>query len=460
MRRGLVYILLLLTLGACKNDVLNTGASILPEEDAIIVSVDTFSVRSSLDRTDYIYSSPDSMLLGECDSRFGTIHADILTQLACPEGYQYEDGAVLDSVCIYVSYSTWFGDGMSPMSLSVYELDKATFSYTQRYKSSLDVSDYWSGEDSTYVLDHDRIIVAGAATDSAGTGNYYVSFKTNDRFANRFFNIRDFSSQEAYTQLFKGFYITTGFGSSTMLHVNDISLAVFYHYTYSRAGVDTLALNEKWFYANSEVRSINRINYTNSTFEELRKTEDSVNYIVSPANLQTRLGLPMREMADSIKKSISEKKRPYVNLARLQIDVLNVYTGQTSQKTSDDWAQPAPYMLLLKEDSSERFFTNKEFLTDTCAIISPLTSGTDSVGNTIYYYDYDITTLLTRQLRTEGNPDTLYMLLVPVSVEISSTSSTTTISAVYPMQTVSATAIRSAQDKQCPMRLEVVYSGF
>ncbi len=459
MKRLSYIFILLLLLSACKNDSISTGTSVLPPEDEIVVNVDTFAVGSSLQKTEYIYTSSDSMLLGECDSRFGTIHANILTQLACPEGYVYEEGAVVDSVCLFLAYSSWFGEGKSPMSIRVYEMDKNTFYYTNMYRTDIDVSEYWSGSDTTLISERNRIIVPSESTDSFSAGNYYVRIKARDSFAQRFFMLRDFSSQENYAEQFKGLYITSDFGSAVMLNVKEISLAVFYHFSYPKLGKDTTVYNEKWFYANSEVRSVNSITHTNLDFNSLQALQDSVCYVVSPANLSTRLQIPMQHMSEEIKESIG-KKRPYVNLAKLKIDVLNVYSGQTSQKTSDDWSQPANYMLLVKESSAERFFKDKELPQDTCAIMSALLTGIDSLGNTTYYYSYDLKTMLTRQLRETEVVDTLNMLLVPVSVVYTSSSSSLSLSAIHPLQTVSATTIRSAQNISNPMTLEVVYSGF
>lgn len=460
MKKPAFLLILCIIFSACKNDVLNSGVSILPDEDDIVVNFDTFSLRSSIEQAEYIYSSPDSMLLGECDSKFGTIHADILTQLACPEGYRYEDNAEIDSVCIFLSYNSWYGEGNSPMSISVYEMDRQTFRYTDMYRSDLDIYDYWSGEQSTQISEQNKIVVAASAVDSTSEGNYFIRIKTTDSFAERFFMLRDFSSQENYTKQFKGLYITSQFGSSVMLNVSSVSLAVYYHFTYSKAGTDTLVNNEKWFYANSEVRSVNSITYSNKQYDKLEQEQDSVCYIVSPANIYTNISIPIGQMTENIKQVIGTK-RPYVNMARMQIDVLNVYTGQTSQKTADDWAQPSPYMILIKQNAAERFFTNKELPTDTCAILSSLSAGTDSVGNTIYYYSYDLKTLITQQLRDEQYTDTLNMTLIPVSVETSSSSySSTSITAVYPIQTITATTIRSAQNSTEPMQLEVVFSGF
>ena len=114
-------------------------------------------------------------------------------------------------------------------------------------------------------------------------------------------------------------------------------------------------------------------------------------------------------------------------------------------------------MLLIREESMERFFKNRELPTDTCALLGQLTEGVDSVGNTIYYYSYDMSDFLTNQLRTYSNDSILNMLLVPVTVGTSTTSSATVVSSVKQQQTMSATKIRSANNG---MTIDLVYSGF
>ena len=119
---------------------------------------------------------------------------------------------------------------------------------------------------------------------------------------------------------------------------------------------------------------------------------------------------------------------------------------------------PAKYMLLIRENSLSRFFKNKELPSDTCALLGELTQGIDSVGDVVYYYSYDISDFLVNQLRKETNDSILNMLLVPVSVETSTTAlSSSAVSSVRQQQTISATKIRSAKNG---MKLEIVYSGF
>ena len=83
-----ILALLLAGMWSCKDDVMNAGASALQPEDDIRVKSDTFSVSSMLEASSAISVTPDSFLLGECDTHFGTIKADILTQFACPIGFE------------------------------------------------------------------------------------------------------------------------------------------------------------------------------------------------------------------------------------------------------------------------------------------------------------------------------------------------------------------------------------
>jgi hypothetical protein len=126
---------------------------------------------------------------------------------------------------------------------------------------------------------------------------------------------------------------------------------------------------------------------------------------------------------------------------------------------ADALLQPAEYMLLIKEESMKRFFLFKELPSDTCAILGQFITSYDAKGKAIYYYSYDLSQLLTNQLRKPGDQEFLNMLLVPVSVErtLSTTTTTGTITGVRQQQTVSATKILSAENG---MKFEIVYSGF
>ena len=450
---------------ACKDDTTSAGSAILSPEDAIVVMVDTFPLTSMVENSGSIVAQSDSCLLGELETDYGVLRASILAQLACPEGYSYPANATIDSICLYVYYSSWVGNGYSPLALNVYMMDKKTFDYYGTYPSDLKVEDYCSRD--MPILTNHRIVVATEKLDSIkdSDGNYVpmLRMRVNDDFRDYFWSIKSFESQEKFNQQFKGLLLESSFGSSTMLNISDIALGVFYSFTYSKAGRDTTVHDMKPFYANSEVRDVNHLYYEDkeALVEELQQDSDTYNYIIAPAGVHTRITFPMGRIADTIMAKMKEgdhvTKRPYVNKAQVNIAVENVFEGSSADITRDTWLQPANYMLLIKEENMESFFANKEVPTDTCALLGALTQGTDSVGDNIYYYTFDMSDFLTNQLRKKNQARELNMLLIPVSVNTGTTSTTTSVSSVKQQETMSATVIRSAKNG---MKFEIVYSGF
>ena len=457
---------------ACKDDVSNTGQSVLDKGDAIIVLADTFSFESDLQDFEFITSQPDSFLLGEIETDYGLLRASILTQLACPEGYHYPENFhvdSIDSICLFLHYSSWVGDANSPLAINAYMLDKNTFQYAGTYRSNLNIDDYCSRDHC--ILANRHIIIASEKLDSiANSSGVYepmIRMRVNDDFIQYFGSITSFDSQEKFNQIFKGLLIETSFGSSTVLNITDIALGVYYRFSYKKGDRDTIVHDMKGFYANSEVRTVNHIHYPDKLAwtNKLKLEADSFNYIVAPAGVYTRLRFPMEDIEASIMNHMETDlgdgttlvKRPYVNKAEVRVDVENVFTGSESEYGRKYWLQPAANMLLIRKNSIKRFFENKELPSDTCALLASLTQGTDSLGSTVYYYSYDLSDFLTNQLRQEANDTTLEMILMPVTVETSTTSSATVVSSVQQQQTISATKIRSAKNG---MKLEIVYSGF
>ena len=464
MRKCLAFIGLFIRIAccltACKDDVSTTGESILDPDDAIIVMADTFDIQSAVFSSEAITCQADSFLLGEMESKYGTLKASILTQLACPEGFRYPDGYVVDSICLFLYYSSWHGDANSPLAINAYMMDKQTFSYSNRYYSDLNINDYCTRDKS--ILTNRRIVVASEKRDSVqnddGTYSPMVRMRVNDDFMAYFASITSFTDQETFNEQFKGLLLETSFGSSTVLNVTDVALGVYYHFSYNKSGRDTTVNDIKAFYANSEVRTVNHFEYLDKDewVSELEQDSDTYNYIVAPAGVYTRLRIPMGLIADVINTKMPTK-RPYVNKAEVRVYVENYGT----ESGRDAWLQPSQYMLLVREESAPRFFRKKELPTDTCALLSTLTTAVDSLGDNIYYYTYDMSDFLINQLRqddVDSIQESLSMVLVPVTVSTSSTSySSTTVSAVKEQQTMSATMIRSAKNG---MRFEIVYSGF
>jgi hypothetical protein len=182
------------------------------------------------------------------------------------------------------------------------------------------------------------------------------------------------------------------------------------------------------------------------------------NYVVSPANIYTLLSVRMDSIFSRIEDQLgddSDLYSVYVNKANLTVDVL--YSDATTDRPRDSWDSPAANMLLIKEDYIDTFFSKNELPTDTNAIVASLATSVDTLDNLTYSYTYDLSKLLTKQLRTNKDVDELRFALVPVAV---STTTSGSMTAIKQLQTISTTRIRSANNSIDPMDIEVVYCSF
>lgn len=456
-------------ISSCKDDAASAGASALKDGEGVVVKTDTLrNIHSNLIKATPIIFTPDSFLIGECNRpHLGTIKADVLAQFACPSSWNYPDSSVLDSVRLIMFYRSWHGDGNAPLGITIYEMDGETLNYDSAYASDVAIERFCSMTDSTRVNQTDRLVVASRPVDSiyySASSSYvpYLQFRMNDRFAQKLFSIRDFSSQEAFSNLFKGLYITSNYGGSTILYVFDISLEICYHYTVL-ADADTHTYetfsDKKYLYANNEVRQVNRYEYPDQdVVMSMLQADTNVNYVISPANVYTQLNIPIKQIRDSIQAKVGNK-RPYINLANLTINVLNGESDKNSML--DDWCTPATTMMLIKQDSLANFFQYGKLPDETYAMHSQLTPVLNDSNFYEYVYSFDMSTLLMKEQRDTTNvEDTLKMVLLPVHIETSMSGSTSYISAVKLQQDVSATKIRSSQNAEQPIDIEVVYSGF
>ncbi len=457
-------------LWSCKDDALSAGAGALGEDEEVRVCAMTMGdILSNTDTLSefQITQTPDSFLVGECNTdEWRTIKADLMAQFACPAGFRYPEGSIVDSAELIMSYGSWVGDGFAPLRISVYEMDRATFRYDRIYTSQEDVSIYWSGEDSTHITD--QTVVAAMPTDSVSTDKgylYYITFKMNDRFVKKMGQLTSFPSQEAFNDFFKGLYIKTTYGASTALYLSNLTMIIHYHYPYETtpgSGDWKTIADTKYLYANSEVRQVNRYAFPDKrpAVDWMRSMGDSLNFIVSPGYVYTLLTLPMDKYVQTITDSMQRgdgTMRPYINKSVMRVDVVN---AAESDAQYTHWASPATAMLLVLKDSVNDFFRYGRLPSPDYCLLGTLTKALDKNQQYHYYYDFDLSTMLQNELRRHEHKGQMEMVMVPVAVEYASTSTANTVSKVKIDQTVTSTIIHSARRLENPMDIDVVFSGF
>jgi len=473
---ALLISLSVLTL-SCVDTLTDYGSGIQPVSDQIEIGADTFHLKTSTDSVVFIYSKPvstsgkDSFLLGRFyNEKYGSTYSDILAQVNCPKNFKFPANAVADSVCAVLYCQSWIGNQYDPLDINVYEMNKGTFNYSTLYKSNLDPLDY---------CDKSVQLGRGVFSGKDGLGNRTDStalvIKLDAKLLKRFYDGQKYFNEDStFTDFFKGIYVTTKFGSSAILNINQLDIEYYYHYTYTEAGTNKLDTvnNMILFPANKEVRQVNRFQHPDrNKFVTFR---DSVDYVASPANFQTNIVLPLKRIQDSISADpVMKNKRQIINKAILRADV-------TELKDTVQGVPLVNYMLLIKASEADNFFKTNGLPSDTStvAVLSQISS--EEVGTTDvykYYYSYDVSRIIANELKTKNytnNGGTVKMVLIPVSVGTTTNSSGySSISSVKHQYKMSAVTLRSGQvvdpktvntgngDKVTePMHLKLVYSGY
>lgn len=455
----IVFVLLCLT--ACEDNNENLGNAVKPNEDEIFVSVDTFSLSSSNLFIDSVYLQNDTLLLGQMYHPFyGTTKAEILAQVAPPLNYAYpspEQNPVADSLLLFMYYKTWYGASNSPLEISLFELDKEkTIDYSMAYFSDINPEEYSSK--GTLMGQAIMTSIDKSVADSVLNDTSYmpsVRYKLKDTYAQKLLTLPKsaYESEEAFLNEFKGFYIASTFGSSTMLNISKIDLRLFYHYTrrYEIGGEEKTEIVSSWvnFPANKEVRQLNSISLPQKEeFKSKINAIDSLNFIATPANVYTKVTFPMRAISEKINQKLNGKTLS-LNRATLNLETVNY--GETS-----DIQMPVPSaMLLVREDFKDTYFRENNIprTNDTIAVIGYYNSSTEE-------YDFDMS-FFTKKYIDKNNPiEELDMVLIPIEVKLSYVDNTSYLTGVTPLFKTSGVAIRSGNHPTSPIKLEVTYSGF
>lgn len=442
----LLFPLLFLNI-SCSDNLVDVGIGIQPSSDSIFVASDTFHVVTENVFVKSMYSKQDSLLLGSFyDKTFGTTTASILAQVICPVGYIFPPNTVPDSAKFVLYTNSWIGDKYSPLEVNIYEMNKSTFSYSALYSTSLNPGIY---TDSTKLLGR-RVVTARDAS-KLTKDSTALSFKLSDKFVQDFYAGRSsYTSDVAFTKFFGGVYIKTNYGASTILNVSDLGLNFYFHYTVKKNGVDSIIKGVLPFPANKEVRQVNLISHPDADQVKLKlqQRKDSVNYISSPGNVQTKVTIPMAALkAKMVSKIAMANKKLILNYALMQVEVAD---------TSDS-EFPLPFVrnvLLIKEDEVESFFLNGKLPTGSNAVVGSL-----SASGKLSYYSFNIAKLLSTEIKNAGSSvlEPLVLRLIPVNLTVNSSGS---ITGIKQDGILSSVAIRSGQNKKSPMNVKVIYSGF
>lgn len=447
-----VAFVLLLGLWGCSNNDDTVGLAIRPDIDDIVVCADTFVLDCENYEIPYISAQADTMVLGEFYSpTYGTTKAELLVQLNAPDDYEFPDESYdpqPDSLVLLMFYDDYFGSPYSPLEFSIYEINKKAINYTERYYSDLNPGDFC---DSTILMGK-RVMTSidlsrrnSEAEDSAKVS--YVRYKFDQSQASRFFDIvkeNPTISSEDFIDNFKGMYITTRYGKSTLIYFNQITMYLYYHYTYQKAGVDTTVSTSIVFPANHEVRQLNHFVHPERN-AIVSNIPDSLLYIKSMAGIYPRMTLPLSRIRKRFLEKVDTSRIPNVNAAEIALECIEY-------DDIDVYMNPPGYLLAIDERQLDDFLKHHT-LPESNDIDRVL--GTYSPARNSYVFDF--TYLLTKRMEMTADQDEdVRFVFVPVEVVYSGTTKV----GVMPLVKLGATKVRSGKNGYSPFRLKVLYEGF
>lgn len=436
---ALIPLLFALIFASCNDDLNNIGGTIQPPSDSISVSLDTLSANArTISMRDSVYARTINGALGKYDDKlFGSIKADYLAQFMFPEGAKFEDNlTTIDSVHFVINYNKFSGDTLAPMGLSVYEVNKPL---VENFYTNADPSKYC---DLSKVLVNQAFTISGSRILSGGQRaivadlNKEFGYKLNQAYKDK--KIHD---SESFNEYFKGVYVTTTFGSTSLINVSKTDLNIYYKYNDIKGNYnntkDTIRSARFSLTVTPEVIQLNHIQNTNP--KELFVEGTGSTYLKTPAGVYTEVVFPIKDIR--------------ADLARLNMQTVNsaqfLVNGNTQSENSLSTLMDRPStVLLIDRDSIDDFF---KYRNNKVTGVGSFTTSRDVKYNT---YNFKNIANLINHYNAKG-VDQITFVLIPV--DISTDSSTGAVLGIYNTLTPSNAILRSDPSN---MKLNLIYTKF
>ena len=406
---------------ACSDDLTQVGSSTLPDGDRSTVYSDTFQMTAATIRADSVYLRSSYGFLGNLDDpAFGQIKYDYLCQFYCSQGFRFPHtphNGRIDSVVLRIHFYNWTGDASVSMRARVYALNREP---VRSPYGRLNPEDYADMQTPLGTRVYRLTDFGSVRNDTTLREIYNASTRTYGevKVAGRSMNITlptslgqsfydetvarpaSFATQEAFNRFFPGLYITTDYGTGSMIEVADTRMLIYYRRPKS-AKNDTLVRDSVTFRFTREVIQYNHIR-TSDDNSLLRPSADSFAYVKTPSGICPRIVIPAAEIAPKTQGRV-------LNAASLSLRFM-------PQDAWNDALVPPPFLLLLPEDSARAFFDNRTIDNGLLYLRSTNESNSPDIGFDAITRNYrfaNIAPIIEAHIRRNPGTD-LRLLAIPI----------------------------------------------
>ena len=470
-------VLLVMALTSCDETTETIGSSLTDNMDFLKITTDSFKVTSRSIFADSVLSRNAMGYLGRIkDPETGAyVTGDFMVQFNSidTKAFPVQDSimsringeVVADSCIVNLYYSNFFGDSLSTMKLTAYEMAKP-LEENQMYYSNYDpFANGYVREDGIKVdkvftladqnvddslrttadfLPSIHLALNDPYTDSDGkTYNNFGTYVMRKYFENpNYFK----NSYQFVHHVCPGFYVKIKDGTGAMAYVN-ISWMVVYFKIKDEDGNEEVGRTS--FSGTEEVLQTTRITNDQRSIERL-VSDNSCTYIKSPSGIFTEVTLPVDEIMKGHEKDS-------INMAKIKFNRIN-------NEQSNIYNLPAPKSLLMVETDSVASFFEK-------GKIANYKSSHLAVYNTAQnsYSFNNICELITAmyQAKTNGlksdpnwvskHPNWNKVMLVPVTTNYTSYNQTSILVNVSNDMSLTSTRLVGGDT---PISISVIYSTF
>ena len=467
--KHLAYILAaLFTMMACDDNTEDVGINVTDNMDHMKISTDTFEVKTRSIAADSVLARTTIGYLGKVrDPETGTyITGSYMTQFHTFEDYDLpekdrmvsldSDGNIIaDSVELRLFYRTFYGDSLTSMKLTVYELDRP-MEENENYYSNYNPTEEGFISSETFKMEKvytlaDQNISATLRADGDYVPNIRIPLNKpyTDKQGNTYNNYGTYVIQKYYEnasnfhnsynfthRVVPGFYFQNSGGLGSMANIFATQLNIYFRYETS---ADTVAVGTVQFTGTEEVLQTTNVTNDKATIRRLT-ADNTCTYVKSPAGIFTEMTIPVEDI-------IKNHEKDSLNTAHVQLFRLN----DTQQSTYS--LAPPTTMLIIPRDSLYSFFEKQQV----CNYKTSYTATFSSADNA--YTFENISNMIKEMYRNKyTSPNWNKAVIIPVTVQYNSSSEMT--SCLHNMGMTSTRLIGGPDNPNPTIKLSVIYGKF
>lgn len=421
--------------------------------DKIEAFSSSYEATSKTYRLDSIYSRTNRAYLGKyTDPDFGEYTASFITQINCPEGFEFpEHLQEITSATLELYYNGFYGDSLATLTVQVDELNKVINDEdTDLYYTSFDPSDYYSVDNEIKEQKSYAAVDKSVSDSLRNSEGYYPNVKIDlgDKFKTRLQEASNHPEyfKDAYSfinNVLKGFYVHTIQGDGSVIYIQDIWLRINMDYMVesSTGAIDSLVHGSSVLAASKEVlMATNMTNTWSNTLED----ETGHTYLKTPAGLCTEITLPINDIYDN-------HKNDTLNSVTLSIKKYRYINEENADKSQYKMGVPKIILMVRKGEMKDFFEKNKTYDNET-SFLGTYDSSTNSY--TFSKLNRLISHIFTEKRQRNNDADRDVVVLIPVTTE---TDTEGNIIGVSHDMEVNAARLFGGEDGE-KLKMEVIYT--